>query len=158
MTEIVPHLWFDGVAEEAARFYCAVVPGSRVDRVNRSPAETPAGAAGMVLTVEFTLAGRPHVGINGGPMFRFTEALSLMVVCEDQAEADRVRDALCEGGEPGPCGWLKDRYGLSWQVAPRAALALLQDPDTARAGRAMRAMLGMTRLDVDALRAAADAA
>ncbi len=122
------------------------------------PADSPAGPEGSVQVVEFTLNGQPFLALNAGPLDPFNHAISFVIPCEDQAEIDRLWDALSEGGTVEQCGWLKDRYGLSWQVAPRAALALLQDPDTARAGRAMRAMLGMTRLDVAALRAAADAA
>ena len=110
-------LWFDGQAEEAAAFYAALLPDSHVDRVWRSPADTPSGPAGTILTVDFTLAGQRFLGLNGGPDFRFNEAVSFVIECEDQAEVDRLWDALtADGGEPGPCGWLKDRYGLSWQI------------------------------------------
>ncbi|NNM74729.1 VOC family protein [Enterovirga aerilata] len=152
MAAITPCLWFDGVAEEAARFYAGLVPDSRVDRVNRSPADTPSGPAGSVLTVEFTLRGQPFLGLNGGPLFKFNEAVSFILDCEDQAEVDRYWDALGEGGEPGPCGWLKDRYGLSWQVVPREAIDMLRDPDQARAGRVMTAIMGMGKLDLAELR------
>ena len=115
-----PCLWFDGKAEEAAEFYTRLLPGSSVDKVWRSPADTPSGPAGMVLTVDFTLNGQHFQGLNGGPDFSFNEAVSFVVECEDQAEVDRLWDALtANGGEPGPCGWLKDRFGLSWQIVPR---------------------------------------
>jgi predicted 3-demethylubiquinone-9 3-methyltransferase (glyoxalase superfamily) len=156
MTAVTPCLWFDGVAEEATRFYTSLLPDSRIERVNHAPTDTPSGPAGGVLTVEFTLGGRPHLALNGGPAFRFTEALSLVIACEDQAEVDRLWDALtADGGAPGPCGWCKDRYGLSWQVVPRGLPDMLADPDRARAGRVMRALLGMSKLDLPALHAAA---
>jgi predicted 3-demethylubiquinone-9 3-methyltransferase (glyoxalase superfamily) len=151
---ITPCLWFDGVAEEAARFYAAILPDSRVDRVNISPADTPSGPAGRVLTVEFTLRGQPFLGLNGGPMFRFTEAVSFILDCEDQAEVDRYWSALTEGGQPSRCGWLKDRYGLSWQVVPREVLAMLRDGEDGRAARAMSAIMGMGKLDVAEIRRA----
>jgi predicted 3-demethylubiquinone-9 3-methyltransferase (glyoxalase superfamily) len=151
---ITPCLWFDGVAEEAARFYAAILPDSRVDRVNISPADTPSGPAGTVLTVEFTLRGQPFLGLNGGPMFRFTEAVSFILDCEDQAEVDRYWSALTEGGQPSRCGWLKDRYGLSWQVVPREVLAMLRDGEGGRAAQAMSAIMGMGKLDVAEIRRA----
>ncbi|HLL31968.1 MAG TPA: VOC family protein, partial [Allosphingosinicella sp.] len=130
MDKIVPCLWFDGEAEEAANFYVALLPGSRVDRVNRSPADYPSGKAGDVLTVDFTLAGRRFVGLNGGPEFKFTEAVSFQIPCEDQAELDRLWDALLNGGaQPVACGWIKDRFGLSWQIFPRRLPEMLASPD-----------------------------
>jgi predicted 3-demethylubiquinone-9 3-methyltransferase (glyoxalase superfamily) len=154
-----PCLWFDGNAEEAARFYTSLLPDSRVDKVWLSPSETPSGPAGMVLTVDFSLAGQRFQGLNGGPHFTFTEAVSFVIECEDQAEVDRLWDALAaDGGEPGPCGWIKDRFGLSWQVVPRRLNELVADPDPGRARRAMEAMLGMGKLDVAELERAADAA
>lgn len=154
-----PCLWFDGTAEEAAEFYASVLPDSHVDRVWRSPADTPSGPAGMVLTVDFTLAGQRVQGLNGGPEFSFNEAISFVIECEDQAEVDRLWEALtADGGEPGPCGWLKDRYGLSWQVVPKELNGLVSDPDPERARRAMEAMLEMGKIEVDELRRAADAA
>ena len=155
---VVPCLWFDGQAEAAARFYVSLLPDSRIDTVLRSPADTPSGPAGSVLTVEFTLAGSRYVGLNGGPQFPFTEAVSFQMLCDDQAEVDRLWAALTAGGEPGPCGWLKDRWGLSWQIVPRRLPELIADPDPARAGRAMRAMMGMGKIDVAAVERAADAA
>ncbi|HEX2221455.1 MAG TPA: VOC family protein [Candidatus Limnocylindria bacterium] len=159
MAKITPCLWFDGKAEEAANFYVTLLPDSRVDKVWRSPADTPSGPAGMVLTVDFTLAGQPFQGLNGGPDFRFNEAISFVIDCEDQAEVDRLWDALtAEGGEPGPCGWLKDRFGVSWQIVPRRLNELVGDPDPDRARRAMEAMLQMGKIEVAELERAADAA
>lgn len=156
MQTITPFLWFDGQAEEAARFYVALFPDSRLERVVRSPGETPAGPAGMVLTVEFTLAGTRFVGLNGGPQFPFTEAVSFQIDCANQAEVDRYWAALSEGGSEGQCGWLKDRWGLSWQVVPRRLPELLSDPDPARAERALAAMLTMTKIVIADLERAAD--
>lgn len=155
MPGIVPNLWFDGTAEEAAAFYVAVFPDSRIDRVSRAAADNPSTAAGEVLLVHFTLDGQPFVGINGGPDFAFSEAVSFEVLCEDQAEVDRYWEALVEGGgEHGPCGWLKDRFGLSWQVVPREATAYLEGPDPAGAARAMEALLAMGKLELEGLRRA----
>ena len=154
-----PCLWFDGKAEEAAGLYTSLLPDSRVDKVWRSPAETPSGPAGMVLTVDFTLNGQRFQGLNGGPDFSFNEAVSFVIECEDQAEVDQLWDALtANGGEPGPCGWLKDRFGLSWQIVPRQLNELVDDPDPERARRAMEAMLQMGKIDVAELQRAADAA
>jgi predicted 3-demethylubiquinone-9 3-methyltransferase (glyoxalase superfamily) len=159
MNTFYPCLWFDGRAEEAAEFYTALLPDSRVDRLWRSPAETPSGPAGMVLTVDFTLLGNRVQGLNGGPDFQFNEAVSFVVECDDQAEVDRLWDALtADGGEPGPCGWLKDRFGLSWQIVPRELNVLVDDPDSDRARRAMEAMLQMGKIDIEEVRRAADAA
>ena len=154
-----PCLWFDGKAEEAATFYASLLPDSHVDKVWRSPADTPSGRAGMVLTVDFTLNGQHFQGLNGGPDFSFNEAVSFVIECEDQAEVDRLWDALtANGGEPGPCGWLKDRFGLSWQIVPRQLNELVGDRDPERARRAMEAMLKMGKIDVAELQRAADAA
>lgn len=154
--KITPCLWFDGAAEEAANFYVSLFPGSSVDKVLRSPADNPSGKAGDVLVVEFTLAGSKFTGLNGGPMFKFTEALSLQIDCADQAECDRLTEALSAVPEAEQCGWVKDRYGLSWQIIPRRMTELLNDPDPARARRAMEAMLEMKRLNVAALEKAAN--
>lgn len=152
-------LWFDGNAEEAAEFYCGLLPDSHVDRVWRSPAETPSGPAGMVLTVDFTLLGNRVQGLNGGSDFKFNEAISFVVECDDQGEVDRLWDALtANGGEPGPCGWLKDRFGLSWQIVPRELNKLVGDPHPERARRAMEAMLLMGKIEIAEVRRAADAA
>ena len=158
MNKVYTCLWFDaGQAEEAARLYTSLVPNSSVDNVSRSPAETPSGPAGMVLTVDFTLGGVPYQGLNGGPDFKFNEAASIAVMCEDQAETDRLWDALlAHGGEPGPCGWLKDRFGLSWQIIPRRLRELLGDPDPERARRAMEAMLKMGKIEIAKLETAAN--
>lgn len=152
MDKIIPCLWFDGQAEEAARFYVTLLPDSRIDAVHRSPADYPSGKAGDVLTVEFTLAGRSFVGLNGGPEFPFTEAVSLQIPCEDQAELDRLWNAIgSNGGQPVACGWIKDRWGLSWQVFPRRLTEMLAAPDRAAAKRAMEAMMTMVKLDLAAL-------
>lgn len=154
--KITPCLWFDGRAEEAATFYTSLFPDSSVDKVVRSPADNPSGKAGDVLVVEFTLAGSKFTGLNGGPLFKFTEAISLQIACDDQAECDRLTDALSAVPESEQCGWVKDRYGLSWQVTPRRMLELLTDPDPARARRAMEAMLEMKRIDIAAIERAAN--
>jgi predicted 3-demethylubiquinone-9 3-methyltransferase (glyoxalase superfamily) len=154
-----PCLWFDGNAEEAAEFYTNLLPDSRIDRVWRTPADTPSGPTGTVLTVDFTLSGQHVQGLNGGPDFRFNESISFVLECEDQAEVDRLWDGLtADGGEPGPCGWLKDRFGLSWQIVPHRLNELIGDPDPERARRAMEAMLKMGKIDVAELERAADAA
>ena len=156
---IYPCLWFDGQAEEAATFYTSLLPDSHVDRLFRSPADTPSGPAGMVLVVDFTLGGERFQGLNGGPDFTFNEAVSFVIECEDQAEVDRLWEALtADGGEPGPCGWLKDRFGVSWQIVPRELTELMSDPDPERARRATEAMLQMGKIEVEELRRAADAA
>ena len=154
-----PCLWFDGNAEEAAELYVGLLPDSRITRVWRAPAETPSGPEGMVLTVDFTVGGQHLQGLNGGSDFTFNEAVSFVIECDDQAEVDRLWDALTAGGgEPGPCGWLKDRFGLSWQIVPRRLNELLDDPDRGRARRAMDAMLQMHKIEVAELERAADAA
>lgn len=130
MSKIVPCLWFDGTAEEAATLYTSLFPDSRIDGVSRSPADNPSTPKGAVLTVDFTLAGQNFIGLNGGPAFPFTEAISFTIDCEDQAEVDRYWDALIEGGgSPSQCGWLKDRFGMSWQVVPRVLPELLGGSD-----------------------------
>jgi predicted 3-demethylubiquinone-9 3-methyltransferase (glyoxalase superfamily) len=155
MSKITPCLWFNGQAEEAAKFYVSLLPDSRIDKVMRSPADNPSTPAGAVLTVEFTLGGQPFIGLNGGPQFSFTEAVSFTIHCEDQAEVDRLWEALTrDGGSPGPCGWLKDRFGLSWQIVPRALGKMLSDPNREAAGRAMQAMLKMGKLDIATLKRA----
>jgi predicted 3-demethylubiquinone-9 3-methyltransferase (glyoxalase superfamily) len=155
MSSISPCLWFDGRAEEAAEFYTGLFPDSRIDNVSRAASDNPSGQKGDVLTVNFTLRGVPFVGLNGGADFHFTEAVSFVVDCADQAEVDRYWDALVEGGgEHGPCGWLKDRFGLSWQVVPKQLYEVLDGPDRNGAQRAMEAMLQMSKLDVAQLQAA----
>lgn len=159
MSKIVPCLWFDGQAEAAAKFYTSLLPDSRIDKVMRAPGDNPSTPGGAVLTVEFTLAGQQFLGLNGGPQFRFTEAVSFTINCEDQEEVDRYWNALtADGGAPSQCGWLKDKFGLSWQIVPRQLVELLAGPDREGAGRAMQAMLKMTRLDVAALQRAYDGA
>jgi predicted 3-demethylubiquinone-9 3-methyltransferase (glyoxalase superfamily) len=152
---ITPNLWFDTEAEEAADFYVSVFKNGRIVDVTHYTEDAPR-EAGMVMTVEFELDGQRFVGINGGPEFKFTEAVSLQIDCSDQAEVDYYWEQLSAGGSEGPCGWLKDRYGLSWQVVPAGMDELFSDSDPERARRAMQAMLKMGKLDIAALRAAAD--
>lgn len=159
MDKVTPCLWFDGVAEEAARFYTSLIPDSRIESVDGSPADTPSGPKNTVLTVSFTLAGRPYTALNGGPDFKFNESISLSIDCADQAEVDRYWDALtADGGEPSMCGWLKDRYGLSWQVVPRQMTQMFTSADRVGAERAMAAMLKMTKLDIAELERASNGA
>ena len=153
--KIIPNLWFDTEVEEAAAFYVSVFDDSRIVGVTHYTEAGPR-QAGMVMTVEFELNGQRFVGINGGPEFTFDEAVSLQITCEDQDEVDRYWERLSDGGSEGPCGWLKDRYGLSWQVVPTGMEELFADPDPKRAERAMRAMLAMGKLDIAGLRRAAD--
>ena len=154
-TKITPNLWFDTEALDAAQFYVSIFDNSRIVQVTHY---TDAGPrpAGTVLTVEFELAGNRFVALNGGPEFTFDEAVSFQIDCADQDEVDRFWERLSEGGgQPGPCGWIKDRFGLAWQVVPVELEEMVADPDPARADRAMRAMLEMGKLDVAALREAA---
>jgi predicted 3-demethylubiquinone-9 3-methyltransferase (glyoxalase superfamily) len=153
--KIVPNLWFDTEAEEVAEFYVGVFENSRIVNVTHYTEAGPRDA-GMAMTVEFELDGQRFIGINGGPEFSFDEAVSFAIECETQEEVDYYWEKLSEGGEEGQCGWLKDRYGLSWQVVPTGMEELFADPDKGRAERAMKAMLGMRKLDVAALRRAAD--
>jgi predicted 3-demethylubiquinone-9 3-methyltransferase (glyoxalase superfamily) len=158
MSTITPCLWFDGNGLEAAEHYVSVIPDSRVTDVSYYGPEQP-GAQGAVMTVAFELAGRPFTALNGGPMYKFTEAVSLQVSARDQDEVDQYTERLTAGGgEVGPCGWVKDRFGLSWQVVPEELVKLIGDPDPLRANAAVQAMLGMTKIDIQALRDAADAA
>jgi predicted 3-demethylubiquinone-9 3-methyltransferase (glyoxalase superfamily) len=154
MSKIAPCLWFDNSqAEEAAKFYTSIFPNSRIDNIARSPADNPSTPAGAILTADFTLDGQKFIGLNGGPEFPFTEAVSFSIDCEDQAEVDRYWEALVEGGgSHDQCGWLKDRFGVSWQVVPRQLNEFLQGPDHDGAARAMEAMLKMSKLDVERLR------
>jgi predicted 3-demethylubiquinone-9 3-methyltransferase (glyoxalase superfamily) len=155
MQKIVPCLWYDGDAEEAASFYVTLLPDSRIDKVVRSPADNPSMKKGGVLVVEFTLAGQRYVGLNGGPQFPFTEAVSFQIMCEDQDEVDRLWDAIeANGGKPSACGWISDRWGLSWQITPRELLEMIASEDRDAAERAMQAMLDMLKLDLPMLRAA----
>ncbi len=148
-------LWYDGTALEAATFYAAAFPDSRVGAVHRAPGDYPAGRQGDVLTVEFTVLGIPCLGLNGGPAFRHSEAFSFQVATDDQAETDRLWDAIVgNGGEESACGWCRDKWGLSWQITPRALTAAISDPDPAAARRAFEAMMGMRRIDIAAIEAA----
>jgi predicted 3-demethylubiquinone-9 3-methyltransferase (glyoxalase superfamily) len=156
MSGITPCLWFDGNAEEAAKFYASVLPGSHVDAVHRAPSAYPAGKAGDVLLVEFTLMGQPFTALNGGPQFRFNEAISFQIPVESQADADRFADALSAVPEAEQCGWVKDRFGVSWQIVPRQLMRLFGDPDRARAKRAFEAMMPMKRIDIAAILRAAE--
>ena len=152
-------LWFDGEAEQAANFYALVFPDSEVKAVHRSPADYPAGKAGDVLTVEFTVLGMTFLGLNGGPQFTFDEAVSFQVLTGDQAETDRYWNAIIDGGgAASECGWCKDKFGLSWQITPRRLMELTTSADTATAKRAFDAMMTMTRIDIAALDAAVEGA
>jgi predicted 3-demethylubiquinone-9 3-methyltransferase (glyoxalase superfamily) len=155
MPRITPNLWFDTEAEEAAEFYCAIFPNSKVTAVTRYTEGSP-GPVGSVMTVTFVLDGQEYTGINGGPQFSFSEAVSLLVNCADQAEVDYYWDKLTAGGEESVCGWLKDRYGLSWQIVPEGWEHLMTGPDQEKAARAMQAVLGMKKLDLAAILAAAE--
>jgi len=156
MSKIVPHLWYTAKASEAAAFYASIIPNSRVDSVTTVPSDTPSGPAGSVEVVEFTLAGQPFQAISAGPLDDFNHAVSFVIRCEDQAEVDRYWDALLEGGKAEQCGWLKDRYGLSWQIVPTVLEEMLKSSDRAAAKRATDAMLKMVKLDVAELQAAFD--
>ena len=152
--KIVPNLWFDTEAEEAARFYVDLFDDARIVSVAHYTEAGPR-PAGTVMTVEFELNGQRFVGINGGPQFKFDEAVSFQVTCKDQEEVDYFWSRLSEGGEESHCGWLKDRFGLSWQVVPTGMEELFSDPDPERARRAMEAMLGMQKIDIAEIRRAA---
>lgn len=155
MSKIVPCLWFAGEAEQAAQFYVSLLPGSRIDNIQRSVVDTPSGSEGSVLVVEFTVAGQPFMALNGGTPLPFNHAVSFKIDCVDQAEVDRLWEALlAEGGEPVACGWLRDRYGLSWQIVPVGALKPFAGSNREGAKRAMQAMMQMVKLDVGALQRA----
>jgi predicted 3-demethylubiquinone-9 3-methyltransferase (glyoxalase superfamily) len=155
MSKISPCLWFNGEAEEAATFYISLLPDSRINHIQRNPADGPAGKASQALVVEFTLAGQNYMALNGGMRFDYTPAISFKIDCADQAEVDRLWDALSSnGGAPQQCGWVKDRYGVSWQIVPMIMPQLSGGPDGEGAKRAMQAMLGMKKLDIAALRRA----
>ncbi len=156
MSRITPCLWFEKEAEQAARFYTAILPDSRIDHIQYSPADTPGPREGAVLIVAFTLAGQAFQALNGGVKMEHTHAIFMSVDCADQEEVDRLWDALsAEGGTPGECGWVQDRYGMHWQIIPTILPKLLADPDPAKAKRAMEAMLRMTKIDIAALEQAA---
>jgi predicted 3-demethylubiquinone-9 3-methyltransferase (glyoxalase superfamily) len=148
-------LWYDGAALDAATFYAATFPDSRVDAVNRAPGDYPAGRKGDVLTVEFTVAGIPCLGLNGGPQFKPDEAFSFQIATDDQAETDRLWNAIVDnGGQASACGWCKDKWGLSWQITPRALTDAIVDPDPAAAKRAFDAMMEMGKIDIARIEAA----
>jgi predicted 3-demethylubiquinone-9 3-methyltransferase (glyoxalase superfamily) len=153
--KIVPHLWYAKEAEEAAQFYASIFPRSRVDRVTPLPVDSPSGPAGSVKVVEFTLFDQPFMAISAGPLDPFNHAISFVVNCDDQAELDRYWNALLEGGSAEACGWLKDRYGVSWQICPTELGEMMTDPDRDRARRVAEAMMKMVKLDLAVLRAAA---
>ena len=155
MSKISPCLWFDSAAEEAAKFYVSLLPDSRIEKVQKNTVDSPAGKAGSVLVVDLTLAGQRFMALNGGKAFDFTHAISFKIDCADQAEVDRLWDALlANGGKAEQCGWLKDRYGVSWQIVPTALVKYLGGSDKAGAQRAMQAMLGMVKLDIAGLKKA----
>jgi predicted 3-demethylubiquinone-9 3-methyltransferase (glyoxalase superfamily) len=155
MSKVSPCLWFDGEAEEAAKLYVSLLPDSRIESVQKNTVDGPAGKAGTVLVVQFALAGQSFMALNGGRRFEYTHAVSFKIDCEDQAEVDRLWDALsANGGSVERCGWLKDRFGVSWQIVPSALPKYLGGPDRAGAQRAMQAMLGMVKLDIEGLRRA----
>ena len=147
MQKITPFLWFDNNAEEAMQHYVSIFKNSRI--VSRTP-----GPGGSLLVGSFELEGQSFTALNGGPMFKFTEAISLAVDCQSQAEVDELWERLCDGGAPSQCGWLKDKFGLSWQIVPRAMIQMLQDPDPAKAGRTMQAMMKMGKIDIASLQRA----
>ena len=155
MTKITPCLWYDGTAEDAATFYAATFPDSSVDAVHRAPADYPSGRQGDVLTVAFTVLGMPFLGLNGGPMVRFNEAVSFQVHTDTQEETDRYWNAIIDhGGAASMCGWCSDKWGLAWQIVPRALTAALSHPDRAAAQRAFAAMMTMQKIDIAAIEAA----
>jgi predicted 3-demethylubiquinone-9 3-methyltransferase (glyoxalase superfamily) len=154
--KITPHLWYAKEAEEAARFYASIFPGSSVDRVMAMPADSPSGPEGSVKVVEFTLFGQAFMAISAGPLDPFNHAISFIVNCDDQAELDRYWEALGKGGAVEQCGWLKDKYGVSWQVVPTVLGEMMAAPDRDQARRAVQAMLKMVKLDIAALKAAYD--
>ena len=154
-SKIVPHLWFDNQAEQAARLYTSLLPDSHIDLVTTLPVDTPSGPAGSVKIVEFTLAGQPFIAMDAGPLDPFNHAISFIINCDDQAEIDRLWAALSEGGVEEQCGWLKDRFGVSWQIIPAAFTDMMRDPDRARVRRVTEAMLRMVKFDVAALERAA---
>ena len=154
MPKITPFLWYADNAEEAARFYVSLLPDSRIDNVAILPADTPSGPEGSVQVVEFTLAGQKFMAMKAGPLDPFNHAISLMIECEDQAEVDRLWAALSDGGSVEACGWLKDRYGVSWQIVPKVFGEMMKDKDRAKVRRVAEAMLNMVKFDIAALKAA----
>ncbi len=155
MSKISPCLWFNGQAEEAAELYVSLLPDSRIEKIQKNPVDGPAGKAGTVLVVDFTLAGQRFMALNGGMAMDYTNAMSLKIDCADQAEVDRLWDGLlADGGKAEQCGWLRDRFGVPWQIVPTALIKYLGGPDAAGARRAMQAMFGMVKLDIEGLRRA----
>ena len=158
MRPVTPCLWFNTEGEEAANFYVSLIPNSRITKVTHYTVETPSpNAVGTVMTVDFELNGSPHQALNGGPEFRFSEAISLVLACDDQEQADQLWNALGAEGEFGPCGWLKDKFGLSWQIYPAELDDLFDDPNPQRAAVAMQTMLKQSRIDVAEIKQAMDA-
>jgi predicted 3-demethylubiquinone-9 3-methyltransferase (glyoxalase superfamily) len=155
--KITPYLWFNKEAEEAAKFYASIFPNSHVDRVADMPADSPSGPAGTVKMVDFTLFGQPFQAMSAGPLDNFNHAISLAVSCDTQEEIDRYWTALCEGGQAEPCGWVKDKFGVSWQIQPAILEDLIADPDRAAGKRTAEAMMKMKKLDLAALQRAHDA-
>jgi len=155
MPKIAACLWFDGQAEQAANHYTAIFPNSKIHGVTHYGPDSP-GPEGGVMTVSFTLDGQQFTGLNGGPQYSFTEAISFQIMCADQDEVDHYWNRLSDGGEEGPCGWLKDRFGVSWQIVPSVLPELIGDPEPGRAQRATQAMLAMGKIDIAQLKRAAD--
>ena len=153
MQKITPFLWFDNNAEEAVNFYVSIFRNSRIISVSRYGEGSP-GPAGTVMTATFQLEGQEFMALNGGPQFKFTEAISFFVNCQTQKEVDELWKELSQGGEKGPCGWLKDKYGLSWQIIPTALRQMLQDRDPQKSRNVVQAMLQMTKIDIETLRRA----
>lgn len=149
-------LWFDGKAEEAAHFYTSLLPDSRINSVVANQQDMPGGKAGSVMAVDFTLAGQKYLALNGGPMFKFTPAVSIIVHCAKQQEIDRLWTLLLDGGTPMQCGWITDRYGFTWQIVPSSIVDMMKDPDKAKVRRVTAAMMPMVKIDADALRRAFD--
>ena len=148
---LMPFFWYSTQAEEAAHFYASIIPDSRVDSVTTMPADSPSGPAGTVKVVEFTLAGQPVMAMSAGPMDPFNHAISIMLECDTQDEIDRLWDGLLEGGTTEACGWLRDRYGLSWQIVPKLLGEMMSEPDAAKAKRVSDAMMKMVKIDIAAL-------
>jgi predicted 3-demethylubiquinone-9 3-methyltransferase (glyoxalase superfamily) len=155
MMKVAQHLWFEKDMEAAIRFYTSLIPGSSVQWISGVPADTPSGPAGSVRTASFTLGDQRYMALQAGPLDPFNRSFSIVVECETQTEIDRLWNALTEGGSPSRCGWLKDRWGLSWQITPRRLGQLMSDPDRAKAKRVMEAMLKMAKMDIADLEAAA---
>ncbi|QCI67057.1 VOC family protein [Phreatobacter stygius] len=156
MSKIAPCLWFAKEAEEAVNFYVSIVPDSRIKHIQKNVGDSPGGKDGSVLVVDFVLAGQSFMALNGGTPMDYTHAISFKIDCADQAEVDHLWDGLSAGGQTEQCGWLRDRYGVSWQIVPTVLTQLLGDPDRAKAQRVMQAMLGMVKLDIAGLKKAYD--